>query len=378
MQPLHGDSERSLILEGSDGEAALIHMAATPETYAEKIASLFLVFSCAGEGQSKRLQDVTLLKQVLAALGSSRPHVLCLLLTTLKQVSLDPDALDGLMTAGAMPIVIRLLTVDDGLLARVQNSEALQIVGALCKLDKGRQEAAAAAGIVPHLCRFSGNHNERSKAGSSAVEWGPAVDEAEQQGESAFEGDTELRGLAVALLLQIAHAGRRCRAELWRHKAAGVVFGLLFERAWQVTALDALSDWLAADGRVEDFVLRRPQLDAFSNLLEEGTHCVALLQPLTRCCMRSPRLCIALGSAGLPGVVLAKLQHPEAAVRLGLLRLLRALYSQAPNPKLMAARHDLLGQLGKIADGAGTDRKMVLVQKSAQHLLSAMNVNTVL
>ena len=378
VQPLHGDSERSLILEGSDGEAALIHMAATPETYAEKIASLFLVFSCAGEGQSKRLQDVALLKQVLAALGSSRPHVLCLLLTTLKQVSLDPDALDALMTAGAMPIVIRLLTVDGGLLARVQNSEALQIVGALCKLDKGRQEAAAAAGIVPHLCRFSGNPNERSKAGSSAVEWGAAVDEAEQQGGSAFEGDTELRGLAVALLLQIAHAGRRCRAELWRHKAAGIIFGLLFERAWQVTALDALSDWLTADGRVEDFVLRRPQLDAFAHLLEEGTRCVALLQPLTRCCMRSPRLCIALGSAGLPGVVLAKLQHPEAAVRLGLLRLLRALYSQAPNPKLMAARHDLLGQLGKIADGAGTDRKMVLVQKSAQHLLSALNVNTVL
>ena len=210
------------------------------------------------------------------------------------------------------------------------------------------------------------------------MEWGAAVDEAGQQGGSAFEGDTELRGLAVALLLQIAHAGRRCRAELWRHKAAGIIFGLLFERAWQVTALDALSDWLTADGRVEDFVLRRPQLDAFAHLLEEGTHCVALLQPLTRCCMRSPRLCIALGSAGLPGVVLAKLQHPEAAVRLGLLRLLRALYSQAPNPKLMAARHDLLGQLGKIADGAGTDRKMVLVQKSAQHLLSALNVNTVL
>ena len=378
VQPLHADSERSLPLEGSDGEATLIHMAATPETYAEKIASLFLVFSCAGEGQSKRLQDVMLLKQVLTALGSSPPHVLCLLLTALKQVSLDPDALDALMTAGAMPIVIRLLTADGGLLARVQNSEALQIVGALCKLDKGRQEAAAAAGIVPHLCRFAGNPNERSKAASSGPEWGPAVDDVEQQGERAFEGDSELRGLAVALLLQIAHAGRRCRAELWRHKAAGVVFGLLFERAWQVTALDALSDWLTADGRVEDFVLRRPQLDAFAHLLEQGTHCVALLQPLTRCCMRSPRLCIALGSAGLPGVVLAKLQHPEAAVRLGLLRLLRALYSQAPNPKLMAARHDLLGQLGKIADGAGTDRKMVLVQKSAQHLLSAMNVNTVL
>jgi len=367
--------------EGSDGESALIRMAATPETYEEKIASLFLVFSCAGEGQSKRLQDAALLKQVFSALGSARPHVLCLLLTALKQVSLDPDALDSLMTAGAMPTVTRLLTAEDDLLARMRNSEALQIVGALCKLDKGRQEAAAAAGIVPHLCRFAGNPNGRAckaPGGGSSWEWGPAVDEAEQQGSSAFEGDPELRGLAIALLLQIAHSGRRCRAELWRHKAAGIVFGLLFERAWQVAALDALSDWITADGRVEDFVLRRQQLDAFAHLLQQGTHCVALLQPLTRCCMRSPRLCIALGSAGLPGVVLAKLHHPEAAVRLGLLRLLRALYSQAPNPKLMAARHDLPGQLAKVADGAGTDRKMVLVQKSAQHLLSAMKVNTVL
>ena len=367
--------------EGSDGESALIRMAATPETYEEKIASLFLVFSCAGEGQSKRLQDAALLKQVFSALGSARPHVLCLLLTALKQVSLDPDALDSLMTAGAMPTVTRLLTAEDDLLARMRNSEALQIVGALCKLDKGRQEAAAVAGIVPHLCRFAGNPNGRpckAPGGGSSWEWGPAVDEAEQQGSSAFEGDPELRGLAIAQLLQIAHSGRRCRAELWRHKAAGIVFGLIFERAWQVTALDALSDWITADGRVEDFVLRRQQLDAFAHLLQQGTHCVALLQPLTRCCMRSPRLCIALGSAGLPGVVLAKLHHPEAAVRLGLLRLLRALYSQAPNPKLMAARHDLPGQLAKVADGAGTDRKMVLVQKSAQHLLSAMNVNTVL
>jgi len=344
---------------GSDS-TAIVQVAVSPTTYREKVASILLVFACSDSSVKAKFFSTATLSYILATLKSTRAHVLCILLTTLKQISHEPDALDPLMNAGAMTAVVPFLTEGTGLLAQIQNSEVLQIVDALCKLDKGRQEAAAAAGLVPHLCRFA------------------AQRAAPRPGERGGTGS--IRKLALPMLLAMAHAGRRAKQELWKHGAVDTFFALLGEKLWQVPALDALSAWTITDGRVEQFLLQPEKLEALLRLLRTEDNMVCLLQPLTNACSRSPRINIALAGAGLLKLIFARFGHPDAAVRLTLLRLLRSVYEQAPNPKQMVATHDMMGHLANLANGGDHHGRtqMVLVKKSAQNLLNAVHVNTVL
>ena len=69
---------------------------------------------------------------------------------------------------------------------------------------------------------------------------------------------------------------------------------LLKNRAWQQKALEALTTWLASDGRIEDFLLGKEVLQEMIAALSDRDTLYALCHQMLLLCHRSPRLSIAL------------------------------------------------------------------------------------
>lgn len=82
----------------------------------------------------------------------------------------------------------------------------------LCRHNKSRQEEAALSDVIPLL------------------------KEVVQQG-------GPLKEFALPILCELAHSGKVARKMLWDAKGLGFYIGMLSDRNWQVTALDAIFVW---------------------------------------------------------------------------------------------------------------------------------------
>lgn len=82
----------------------------------------------------------------------------------------------------------------------------------LCRLNKGRQEEAAQAGILPCIKRVLSNNSP-------------------------------LRQFALPLLCDLASAGKSCRSLLWQHDGLSLYLDLLTDPYFQVSALEAILSW---------------------------------------------------------------------------------------------------------------------------------------
>ena len=247
--------------------------------------------------------------------------------------------------AGPVPVALQAAT------------DALHALSNLCRLHATRAEQAATAGVIPSLVRLS----------------------------HAFPATLEAP--ALGLLCAMAHASRRARAELARHDCGRVYLQLLSRPAgspWPLAALEALATWLAAEPwQLEPLLLDGDEAaEALVGLA--GRHAqaappalVRLLDGLARVTGHSGRMAQQLASAGLVPRALEAAGHGDPGVRLGALKLLRALYEQHPAPKELIARHDLANKLGAIA-AAERDGDAVLVRSAAQALLDALSVNDAL
>ena len=247
--------------------------------------------------------------------------------------------------AGPVPVALQAAT------------DALHALSNLCRLHATRAEQAATAGVIPSLVRLSHAY--------------PAT----------------LEAPALGLLCAMAHASRRARAELARHDCGRVYLHLLSRPAgspWPLAALEALGTWLASEPWQLEPLLLDGDEPAEALVALAGRHAqaappalVRLLDGLTRVTGHSPRMAQQLASAGLVPRALEAAGHGDPGVRLGALKLLRALYEQHPAPKELIARHDLANKLGAIA-AAERDGDAVLVRSAAQALLDALGVNDAL
>jgi hypothetical protein len=82
----------------------------------------------------------------------------------------------------------------------------------LCRLNKGRQEEAAQAGIIPNLVRIA-------------------------------ETTSPLKQFALPILCDLASAGKSCRTLLWQHNGLELYLRLLSDPYFQVSALEAILAW---------------------------------------------------------------------------------------------------------------------------------------
>eukprot|EP00741_Cyanophora_paradoxa_P008391 tig00001307_g8118.t1 len=284
----------------------------------ERIADLFLLFSHADSIVKAYMSTPQVLRRVVRALSArgAPASVLVKLLRCVKNLSLDPNALEPLQRAGALAPLVRFLAAPDGPHVNEVHNQVLNTLYNLCKINRGRQEQAAVAGVVPHLMRI-------------------------------IERNSPLKQFAIPVLCDLAHAGRRARAELWRHRALEFYLSLLtVPDCWQVNAIDAVARLLA--------LFRAPSQASLARILE----------PFDRIIKVARRVNEALGESELVSLLLAPLPRADARVRVNLLKTVLDLHAAAPDRRGFAARHGLPGAVRRVV----ADERAVLVVELADKL----------
>ncbi|KAK9810498.1 hypothetical protein WJX72_011817 [[Myrmecia] bisecta] len=332
----------------------------------DKISNLLLVMSHADSSVKNQMCRRDTLLLLFNVLPDLEPTIMLKGLKCIKHLTMDPSTLQLLQDAGSIPALLPYLAGGSAAAA----VEALQGLYNLCKISRSRQEAAACAGLVPHLAKLALQTPPQPQGSSPA---GDAVSRL-----------ATLRPLAVSLLCGMAHSTSRTRAELWAHNGLDILLHLLKEEAWQGVALDALATWLTEDTvRLEPRLAQRDAVQRFVSLFaahsapEDSEALDRLLGPFLRIMKRSPRITVEVAQAGLPAVLVELLKAASALTALSLLQMVRCMYEHHPRPKDLLVKTALVEQLRRLAAGVRT-HQAVLVRKQAQNLLDAFQINCVL
>lgn len=137
------------------------------------------------------------------------------MLKFIKNLSGQATTLESLHAANAIELLIDLLDTNMRKSApqlREMSNQVVTTMYNLCKLDKVRQEDAAANGVIPLLMKI-------------------------------MKGDRPPKEFALPILCDMAHAGKVGRKYLWQNKGLQFYISLLSDTYWQTTALDAIHIW---------------------------------------------------------------------------------------------------------------------------------------
>ncbi|MCO5580002.1 hypothetical protein L7F22_033868 [Adiantum nelumboides] len=318
--------------------------------YLEKVADLLLEFSRGDTMVKTHMCGVSLLIRLLQMLNKLENPILLKALKCIKELSSDPFTLEHLQRADAMKHLIPFLDWREAPMVLQVHSEVLNALYNLCKINKKRQERAAESGIIPHLMHF-------------------------------VRVNSPLKKFALPLLCDMAHASRITREQLRANKGIELYLSLLDDEYWAVTALDSLTVCLAFDNeqkKVEQSLLKSEaiqKLVAFFQSSREQSF-VHILEPFLKIITKSPRINVSLATSGLFPLLVARLDHQDALVRLTLLKLIKAVYEHHPRPKQLIVEYDLQPRLQRLIEERRDDQ--VLVKQMAISLLKALHINCVL
>ena len=175
----------------------------------------------------------------------------------------------------------------------------------------------------------------------------------------------------MPILCDLASAGKSCRMMLWQHDGLHVYLSLLSDPYFQVSALEAIVQWLQDDtARVEDVLTEPWSLD---RLVECFTSSKAnsfenILEPL----IKITRLCPTSMSIGCAREefftrLVDRLTHTKhkPVVRLNLLRILRAICDVHPDKATLVRRFGLDSVVEKLSQSDNA----VLVRELAREIL---------
>jgi len=317
---------------------------AMAKKYPDKIANIFLVFSSADGVVKMSMSQFEVLSVLFDTFDILRPEVLVKILKSVKQLSMDHNTLNNIQRAGAIRRLVKILGNRQGLFVTEMHNQVLGSLYHLCRLDTDRQYQAAVEGIVPHL-------------------------------QFVIASQSPLKQFALPLICDLAHV-KKARPELWKNKGVEFYLDLLEEEYWQVNAVDSLAVWLADETkRVEEIMVQPTQIAKVISAFESAKHAsfVGVVEALLRVIQASVVINKALStSSTFVPKLLDRLQHPNAQVRVSLLKSLTSLYEYHPNPKKMIAEYQLFPIVKRL-----TEDKTILVKNLASKLLVAFNANTV-
>ena len=135
------------------------------------------------------------------------------MLKFIKNLSMLASTHEALQNSNAIDILIELLKETKlHPRGREMSNQILITLYNMCHHNKSRQEEAALSDIIPLLKDV-------------VQEGGP------------------LKEFALPLLCQLAHSGKIARKMLWDARGLTFYVGMLSDRNWQVTALDAIFIW---------------------------------------------------------------------------------------------------------------------------------------
>lgn len=214
----------------------------------------------------------------------------------------------------------------------------------LCRLSRSRQEQAAIAGVVPHLQYFV------------------AV-------------NSHLKQFALPILCEMAHAGKKTRAELL--KSGGIVFYLdllTTNNYWRASAIECLATWVAEDGIDIVPVISQPgNMDKIVAVFDSSATpqiCESLLKMVTNSIILNDKF--ANHSSFMTVLLKYVKQAPEALMRVTCLKILAVIYELNKNPKELITKYSLRDVLSA-RDTKATMDVAVYEQKMIAKLLSAFN-----
>lgn len=388
--------------------------------YRESVADLLLTVTRAGHdgGAEARvaLCDIPVLHRLLALVGSPLPCAASgKLLALIRHLSRDPDALEPMQRAGAIPKLVRFLQWEDD----ATRECAMRALYNLCKGSKVRQEQAAVAGAVPHLIAIIAAGPDRDRAGAGIGGDGAGLGSKFGGGgglgrnvPNGANGDgahwhrnhasaSMLAPLAAPLLCDMAASSRRTRAELAKHDAMDAYLVMARGRGrgepsrgdgYALIAVDAVASWLAEEPWTVEARLMEPDavaaVAAIMDPNKDPPPSVALLEALLRLLSKSNRVCAGLANGGAIAPLVEALGPPSSSISksalatapirstggvstaltlrrdagsatqsLAVVKLLGALYEHHSRPKELVIGYDLPGRLRSlIARGGSSDK----------------------
>lgn len=200
-------------------ELLLVHMV--------KLAKLLQTFAARADLTVKaKMTTRDVLEPIIGVIGAPNApnEALESVLCCIRDLSRDPQTHFALQDAGAIEKLVDCLSVGQDLAVHNANNQRLYIISTLhnlCIVSPARQDAAARAGVVPHLIRFIRSNN------------------------------IILRSLCVDIYSGLACAGHQTRVELSKCNGLDFYVELLqllsvpgTVRKWQARVLQAVSEWL--------------------------------------------------------------------------------------------------------------------------------------
>lgn len=310
--------------------------------FIEKATSIFLLFSQADTVVKSYMANPEVLKRLLGVLKDIPTIYQVKALACFKHLSMDPNTLDSLQKAGAISVLVQFLHVYEGIFATQMLGHVIQALFNLCKINRTRQEAAVVAGIVPPL-------------------------------KSLVESRNLVLQLALPMLCDFAHTSKRSRQDLWRNGCVEFYLQQMkIHQNWRVILLESLTAFLADEtDRAAQEVLCKPSsiailVDVLQNPVPSSFG--SLLQAFEKI-LQVERVNRALGASPFVHVLVHCLeqQHPDALVRVSLLRLLVSLYKSVDNPRQFVSQYSLYPVVQSLAV---KDRAVLVVELANTLLMS--------
>ncbi|TPX41255.1 hypothetical protein SeMB42_g05652 [Synchytrium endobioticum] len=265
--------------------------------YTSRVIQIFLIFSQADPVIKEVMAERSTIRVLVQQLRLLSPMLMVSLLKIIKNISMHAPTLEMLQKAHVIEELCQILERKDGPCSTEICNQVLNTLFNLCRINKTRQEAAAVAGVVPHLQHF-------------------------------IRINSPLKQFALPILCEMAHAGALSRKILWKHDVIQTYTTLLRDAYWQVNALDAILAWMSEEtAAVEPMLILPVNVDAIC-----GAFCLAktnsfenMLDPLQNLLVKSKVLAQALTIPTFINRLVDKLQNPKALVRIILLKILTLL-----------------------------------------------------
>ncbi|KAF8489636.1 kinase-like protein [Russula emetica] len=305
-----------------------------------KIIQILLVFCQVSQSDihvRNALGTRKVVRRLLRACELLEPEYLVHMLKAIKHLSMNATLLEVLQNANAIEILTRILDEQSsGLHSTEMSNHIFQTCYNLCRLNKGRQEEAAQAGIIPLLVRV-------------------------------IESSSPLRQFALPILCDLASAGKSCRMLLWQHDGLSMYTKLLTDPYFQVSALESILSWLQEEtARVEDKLAKPKSLDALLKCFvsAKAGSFENLLDPFLKICRLSTPIAIGIAKAQFFRRITEKLGNSKAVVKLNLLRILRTVCDVHPNRALLVERYGIHETVASLRRNDGA----VLVRELAKEI----------
>ncbi|KAI0049407.1 hypothetical protein FA95DRAFT_872344 [Auriscalpium vulgare] len=323
--------------------ALLNVMANRGETASEmknKIIQILLVFSQVSQSDihvRNALGTRKVVRRLLRACELLEPEYLVHMLKAIKHLSMNSTLHETLQNANAIEILTKILDEQSsGPHSTEMANHIFQTCYALCRLNKGRQEEAAQAGIIPSLMRV-------------------------------IESSSPLKQFALPILCDLASAGKSCRNLLWQHDGLPMYVKLLTDPYFQVSALESILAWFQEEeSRVEDELVKPQSIDALLKCFvsAKAGSFENLLDPFLKICRISTAITISVAKAQFFRRVIEKLGNSKAVVKLNLLRILRTVCDVHPNRAILVERYGIYELVVKLKKEDGA----VLVRELAKEI----------